>query len=235
MPHHECEVNLMPARRRALDPNQSELAAFAFDLRKLGEGKVPITLIADLESSHVSRAALYGALSGTRVPSYRTLSILLRYWIGVPVPSSGWSWDWIDRLTDSPEKATTREWMRRRDVLQGENVWAADRAKPITIAPPPEQIRFVEYLRAGLEVNGLLGGIYGENDWNGDLTVLVVSPQRLQRYFAFKELPTERSFRAIAAALEEWGGDVLELHSLWSQARAARVRDRRAARLAARR
>lgn len=37
----------MPARSKVPDPSEGPLQAFAYDLRKLGEGKTPIPYIVD--------------------------------------------------------------------------------------------------------------------------------------------------------------------------------------------
>ncbi|GEB60077.1 hypothetical protein GCM10017674_75610 [Streptomyces gardneri] len=60
------------------------LQAFAYDLRELGRGKASVAWIAGHEETSVSRAALYAALSGTRLPTAETVSTLLRWWAGSP-------------------------------------------------------------------------------------------------------------------------------------------------------
>jgi len=74
----------MPAPPRIPDRDAGALQAFAYDLRELGERKVPIPYIADRSQGNPSRAAFYAALSGTRLPSRATIAALLQWWAGEP-------------------------------------------------------------------------------------------------------------------------------------------------------
>src|ERR1044072_2639194 len=110
----------MPARPRIPDPQKGDLEAFAFDLRELGVGKVPVDWIAKQEDSMASRAALYAAPSGTRGPEAPTGSTLLRWGAGsrdeerADTPARDPIWGWIQRLpADHEARREVSEWKAR--------------------------------------------------------------------------------------------------------------------------
>src|SRR4051794_6175457 len=122
----------MPAHPRIPNPQEGPLQAFAYDLRELGEGKASVAWIADHEETTASRAALYAALSGTRLPMRETVSTLLRWWAGDPAVEerdeeenyfTELTWAWINRLPqDSEKRRFASEWRTRyqrlaRDIL----------------------------------------------------------------------------------------------------------------------
>lgn len=236
----------MPARRRALDPTRSDLEAFAKDLRALGSGKAPIPHIAK-HSPGVSRAALYAALSGQRVPSARTLSTLLRWWIAGSASNKeadeddweedwgeetdkGWAWDWVDRLpSDHPGREMAYEWGSRRDWLIDErDGWCSERAEPATIGVPAEQQRFIESLRQVLKSVGILDDDRRRSHWE-DRRWAARRTQRIRRYLDGECIPTEASLIRLLEGVRTQ--DITILLSMAEGARAARVRDRRIARI----
>lgn len=236
----------MPARRRQIDPTRSAVEAFANDLRTLGVGQASIPHIAE-HSPDVSRAALYAALSGRRVPSSKTLSTLLRWWIGPEALHSfnddegywdgtsqwGPDWAWLDLLDRShPQWASIMDWMHRRASLADE-MRPTLTADPVTIPVPPEQQVFIESLRQALQSSGLLDARPPAGYWELRRVESRLE-KRLQRYLNGECLPTESSlFMLLDGTVDPREYDNL-LH-LSDEARAARVRDRRAARHARKR
>ncbi|WP_157880082.1 hypothetical protein [Streptomyces natalensis] len=224
----------MPARQRPVDPRRDELAAFAHDLRKLSAGKATVPYISAREPK-VSRAALYAALSGLRLPSARTLSTLLRWWAVEPplTPDPGaWPWNWVQKLpSDSPAVAIANQWIDRRDDLAGERLWPADRAAPVTIPPPTEQLRFAAELGRVLEARGLLPGVLIWDDFYEEWHT-AVSGHQIQRYLNHRVIPSDDTLAVLLSVDEEDLEDLPHLLLLARAARAARVRGRRAARQA---
>jgi hypothetical protein len=229
----------MPARPRIPNPQEGPLQAFAYDLRELGEGKASVAWIAEHEETTVSRAALYAALSGTRLPKAETVSTLLRWWAGDPTieePDEDDyliepTWAWIDRLPRDHEKRRfASEWRTRyrrlaRGIL-GEREFRA-RAAPVAIDVPPEQQRFIR------ELNDLIGKTGLEDElW------LLMGPHtpRAERYLAGESIPTNDLCMVLAYRLAEFIPDSrfedlgTRLMRSAEVARLARVRDRRIAR-----
>ena len=84
-----------------------------------GEGKVSVPWIVRQGETTVSRAALYAALSGTRLPKRETVSTLVRWWAGNPLDEldlgspelddpdyyvdGDAAWFWIHRLPSEHE------------------------------------------------------------------------------------------------------------------------------------
>lgn len=240
----------MPAHPRIPDPAAGPLAAFAYALRQLGEGKLSIPTIA--ERSGVSRAALYAALSGTRCPSSKTVATLIRWWAGDPAAEYEMDrdhladpvWGWAVLLPlGHPGREANASWEGRylrlvRELNEGRVHRQA--AAPVSIAVPPEQQRFID------ELQGLIGSTGLEDSrWLlfGELNRKVTS------YLAGNCLPERRNIsRIVMACLEARGfeldpdgpdddeGWALEFDTtevfdeLVAEARVARARERRKAR-----
>ena len=232
----------MPASRRQIDPKRSALEAFAHDLRALGVGRASVPHMAK-HSPDVSRAALYAALSGRRVPSPKTLSTLLRWWLGGRdafrengeegdywEEDSSWGpeWAWLDLLTtDHRNWSSILGWMHRRAALADERRPALT-AEPVAIPTPPEQDLFIEELRRALQNGGLLDTHLPASHWE-DRRADSRQEQRLQRYLNGERIPIDESLERLL-----WGlvseREIERLLALAEAARGARVRDRRAAR-----
>ncbi|HEY9504944.1 MAG TPA: hypothetical protein VIQ27_03140 [Gemmatimonadales bacterium] len=226
----------MPARPRIPNPQEGPLQAFAYDLRELGEGKVSVVWIADHEETAVSRAALYAALSGTRLPRGKTVSTLLRWWAGDPAMEepdeeedyfTGLTWAWIDRLVQDHEKRRfANEWRTRYERL-ARDIWRErerhPKAERVTIAVPPEQQRFIR------ELNALIGKAGLEDE----LWLLGQYTPRVERYLAGESIPTDCMCWRLAHRLSEFipDSDLSDLNIRLTRsaegARLARVRDRR--------
>ncbi|MDN3262885.1 hypothetical protein QWJ26_24375 [Streptomyces sp. CSDS2] len=229
----------MPARPRIPDPQEGPLQEFAYALRELGEGKASVGWIADHDETTVSRAALYAALSGTRLPTRETVSTLLRWWAGDPTIEqpeeeeayfTKLPWAWIGRLPQDHEKRRfANEWRTRyqrlaRDIL-GEREFRP-RAERVTIAVPPEQQRFIKELGALVEKAGLEDALW----------LLGKDTPRMERYLAGESIPTNETCWRMAYRLAEFIADAdhvalrKRLVRSAEVARLARVRDRRIAR-----
>lgn len=230
----------MPARPRIPNPQEGPLQAFAYDLRELGEGKASVGWIAEHEETTVSRAALYAALSGTRLPTRETVSTLLRWWAGDPAMErrdaeedyfTELTWAWIDRLPQDHEKRRfANEWRTRyqrlvRDI-RGEREFRP-RAERVTIAVPPEQQRFIEELDALIEKTGLEDELW---------LLLGGDTPRVERYRAGESIPTDDMCWRLAHRFVAFIPDMdlsdlaIRLARSAEVARLARVRDRRIAR-----
>lgn len=231
----------LPAHPKIPDPLQGPLQAFAHALRMRGRGKVSVAWIAGHDETEVSRAALYAALSGTRLPAAATVSTLLRWWAGDPASEGArltrlYDDDpvlsWVDRLPLGHEgRDTMNAWTSRYNDLVDE-VRAArtrPRAPRVSITAPPEQQRFVKELTALIEATEL-----GEELW-----LLGTWHSRVDRYLDGKAIPTDDTCRELAKRLVSFTRDadqdsvtaVLErLRAAAQVARAARARDRRTAR-----
>ncbi|MGW1192439.1 hypothetical protein [Streptomyces sp. NPDC002559] len=240
----------MPARSRIPDPSTGALAAFAYDLRQLGAGKIPIPAIA--ERSYVSRAALYAAISGTRLPSSKTVATLIRWWAGDPSAESKMDedhlsdpvWGWTVLLPrDHPAQKTISNWERRyRDLVRELDEGRVHRpaAAPVRIAIPPEQQKFIDELQRLIDSTGLQ-----DSRWLlfGELNRKVTS------YLAGNCLPEHRNISRIVMTCLETQGFELDpdgpdddegwdlafetmerLEELVAEARVARARERRKAR-----
>ncbi|MEU7553137.1 hypothetical protein AB0B01_12445 [Streptomyces sp. NPDC044571] len=225
----------MPARWSPVDPSQSELEAFASDLRKLGRGKASVAYIADSEP-RVSRAALYAALSGRRLPKRKTVSTLLRWWIPTPpVRTDGGEpdWEWIYGIKDSETAAVASNWMERHSALLDQRqAWPANRRAPVLIAVPPEQQRFIEKLRETLEKYNLLDGVWDWDDYEQEFAT-IVSAHNVERYLTGRAIPTDDTIsRRLLYYVPDaqMGGVLFDLVRLAQDARRARVRSRRLAR-----
>ncbi|MFD4347454.1 hypothetical protein ACFWQ6_21785 [Streptomyces coelicoflavus] len=227
----------MPARPRIPDPKEGPLQAFAYDLRELGEGKVSVAWIAEHEGTRVSRAALYAALSGTRLPRAKTVSPLLRWWAGDPTleePDRSFSlpeppsWAWIDRLPrDHEKRRLANEWQTRYQQLAREILGEREfrpRAAQVAIDVPLEQLRFIRELNDLIDKTGL-----GDELW----LVLGKHAPRVERYLAGKSIPTRLACGNLASGLAEFIPDARFHDLFWrlmrsaDAARLARVRDRR--------
>lgn len=228
----------MPARPRVPDPEHGLLQAFSYDLRELGEGKVSIPWIAGHEDTVVSRAALYAALSGTRLPTAETVSTLLRWWAGSPADEllelqDDWPrpWDWIDRLPQHHEgRRLGDQWLARyvrlsRQVRKDRG--PLPKAAPVVIGMPEEQRIFIAELRSLIERTGL----------GSDLWLLFGSgATRVERYLAGETIPTARSCLLLEHRLEPFFPEDdnppvgVRLWNAAQSARAGRARARRIAR-----
>ncbi|MDW8803702.1 hypothetical protein P1P68_02480 [Streptomyces scabiei] len=235
----------MPAHPRIPNPQEGPLQEFAYDLRQLGEGKVSVPWIAEHEETAVSRAALYAALSGTRLPKSKTLSTLLRWWAGNPADEQhldedelddfeyfrDHTWSWIDFLPSSHEgRRLGLEWqMRYLKLLRAsdEEREFSRRAPRVTIDPPPEQQRLIK----------VLNDLIGKTGLQDELWLLFgASALRIERYLAGEAIPNEGSCWLIANKCAGFAPDVdyfddgRRLEKAAEVARLARVRDRRIAR-----
>lgn len=231
----------MPARVRIPNPDDGPLQAFAYDLRELGVGKAPIGWIAGHEETHASRAALYAALSGTRLPTEVTLGVLLRWWVGNPADElrsrssfDNPAWGWIDRLPPDHEgRQLVRAWRSRYRGLErkidGERE-GRSKAPSVVIDLPEEQERFIAELKRLIEKTGL-----EDEAWLvfGHMTLAV------NRYLSGKTIPMDRACYDVAFYLADFlparsdAPQVAErLIRLAEDARAGRARERRLARLA---
>lgn len=229
----------MPARPRIPDPQEGELQAFAYDLRELGEGKASVAWIAEHEETTVSRAALYAALSGTRLPKAETMSTLLRWWVGDPTleePDEDDyliepTWAWINRLPRDHEKRRfANEWRTRYQRLARDILFEREfrpRAAHVAIDVPPEQQRFI----------GELNDLIGKTGLEDELWLLLGTyTPRAERYLAGESIPTNDTCWVLAHRLAEFIPDSdfedlgIRLVRSAEVARLARVRDRRIAR-----
>jgi hypothetical protein len=227
----------MPARPRIPNPQEGPLQEFAYDLRELGVGNVSVVWIAEREDTRVSRAALYAALSGTRLPKAATVSTLLRWWVGDPAlerPDQEDyldTWDWIDRLPPGHEKRRfANAWRTRYQRLARDLLFEREfrpRAPQVVIDVPPEQQRFIR------ELNDLIGKTGLEDElW----LLLGAYTPRVERYLAGESIPTNdtcwRLAHRLAVFIPDSRSDDLGTRLMRSAevARLARVRDRRIAR-----
>ncbi|MFD5899678.1 hypothetical protein [Streptomyces sp. NPDC060366] len=229
----------MPAHPRIPNPQEGELQLFAYDLRELGEGKVSVAWIAGHQETTASKAALYAALSGTRLPKSETVSTLLRWWAGDPANEDPDLddyylepiWSWIDRLPHDHEgRQLADQWRNRyqrltRDVLDKRGF--RPRAARVDIAVPPEQQRFIK------ELNDLIGKTGLEDEpW----LLFGSFCFRVERYLAGESIPTDDTCRTLTERVASFVPDLDRLdvgrRMMLSAAvaRAARVRDRRIAR-----
>jgi hypothetical protein len=234
----------MPTPPKIPNPQEGPLQEFAYALRELAGGKASVAWIAGHEETAVSRAALYAALSGERLPKAETVSTLLRWWAGDPTIEEGDdddyytepTWAWIDKLPPDHEKRRfANQWRARyqslaREVL-GEREFTA-RAERVGIPVPVEQQRFIE------ELEGLIARTGLEDDlW----LLLGASSFAAKRYLEGKTIPTDETCWRLATRLTQFipGADVLDVRNRLVRsaevARAARVRDRRLARESRRR
>lgn len=237
----------MPAKPKIPDPRDGALREFSYDLRKLGHGKRSIAFIAEVSEGAVSRAALYAAMSGTRLPSVDTIATLLRWWAGDPAaeePSPGSfggdlnglmeiGWEWIERLpVTHPGRKAGMEWRRRYYRLDSairRQRGAASKASAVKIRVPEEQQQFIKALRDLVEETGLYWErwlLFGERT------------RRFDSYLAGERIPQWETLYEIVLACakhtEKNKEDALRLFDrfkyLADEARAARARDRRIAR-----
>ncbi|MGW2302419.1 hypothetical protein [Streptomyces sp. NPDC001809] len=227
----------MPARWSPVDPSLGEVEAFAADLRELGRGKTPVSFIADAEPG-VSRAALYAALSGRRLPRRKTVAALLRWWIpAAPVRAvpEEWEWDWVYGLRDKETAEVASRWMERHaELSEKRRERPTRRSEPVVIGEPPEQRRFIEKLRKVLEEHDLIEGVMS---WDGcyERWVTDVSSHNIQRYLAGAAIPEDDTIGSLLAVVpeeEQVAELLLDLVRLAQEARRARVRSRRIARAA---
>ncbi|MEU6594696.1 hypothetical protein ABZ923_36795 [Streptomyces sp. NPDC046881] len=230
----------MPARPRIPDPQEGQLQLFAYELRELGEGKVSIGWIAGHEQTTVSKAALYAALSGTRVPTERTLSTLLRWWAGNPADEADDIdetyiepvWAWIERLPrDHEGRRLATAWrarlrsLARRIELERERVPKAER---VVIAVPREQQRFIAELTRLIKLTGL----------EDELWLMLGSfSSRVERYLAGEAIPTDSTCWLLVERLIDFLPQevdpmdaLLRLRRSAEVARTGRARERRVAR-----
>ncbi|MEU7222327.1 hypothetical protein [Streptomyces chrestomyceticus] len=228
----------MPAHWKIPDPEEGPIQAFAYDLRQLGAGKPPIAWIAEHRETQVSKAALYAALSGTRLPSHQTLGTLLRWWVGNPADEDPGAddfdhpaWAWMHRLPpshDGLDQAWTWRTLHAELIMEAsEKRRLQGRSPQVSIELPREQQRFIRKLRHLIDSTDL-----GDAPWLlfGHLA------SRVERYLAGDSIPTDESCRKLARRLDRFIPDL----SYWevsdllidtaTVARAARARDRRLAR-----
>ncbi|MFF1401237.1 hypothetical protein ACFVZD_47045 [Streptomyces sp. NPDC058287] len=203
------------------------------------------------ERGNVSRAALYAALSGKHVPSRATVGMLVRWWAGEPsaelTPDDDDyfrdpDWGWIELLPQGHEGRTKGlEWWRRYDRLRRETEEGKayrEPTAPVNISVPQEQQRFIEGLEKLIESTGLKDDrwlLFGSFD------------RKVTRYLEGDLLPQGQSCQKIVmACCPHIGIDLSDdedveafdrvlsmerdLEKLVEEARAARTRDRRAAR-----
>lgn len=231
----------MPARPRIPKPEEGALQAFAYDLRQLGAGQVSVGWIAGHHGTEVSRAALYAALSGRRLPTEMTVGTLLRWWAGKPDAeraadrnASDPAWGWIERLPDGDDaRLLAEEWRRRYQLLSSRKLEVRPKLRKapyVRIEVPPEQHAFIEQLKAVIRKTGLI-----EERW------LLFDKQtlRIERYLAGVTIPTDGICDWIARRCVKFvsKGEHLDmvdaadrLRASAALARTARARDRRIAR-----
>ncbi|MGW1807167.1 hypothetical protein [Streptomyces sp. NPDC002078] len=229
----------MPARPRIPDPKEGPLQEFAYDLRELGAGQVSVAWIAGHEETTVSRAALYAALSGTRLPRRETVGTLLRWWVGNPADEdpeatvySEPSWAWIDRLPAVHEgRQSGIQWRDRYRKLvrkvEGERDFIP-KAPRVAIAVPPEQQRLINELKDLISKTGL-----PDERW---LVFGAMTP-RVERYLAAEVIPTKEMCWQIAERCDPFTPFEVDFYDVGRRlemaaelARHARARDRRIAR-----
>jgi transcriptional regulator with XRE-family HTH domain len=75
----------MPRRSRTIDQESGPLALFALDLRKLRDQapahqQLSVDRVADLAGGKTSRASIFAALAGKRLPSRETLAAMVAAW-----------------------------------------------------------------------------------------------------------------------------------------------------------
>lgn len=236
----------MPARPKIPDPADGPLQAFAFDLRQLGAGKAPVAWIAGHHETQVSRAALYAALSGTRISAAQTVGTLLRWWAGNPPEESGpihpWTdlaLEWMDRLpAGHAGRKVGAEWRARHERLAREQFEHAgrqfrDKPLPVVIDLPPEQRAYIEALLSLIRQTGLEGEMW--------LLFGYHVAGKVETYLAGRCVPTdglnESIVRACVRHIDGGASRYLRtldrLNYLAHRARAGRARERRIARLAA--
>ncbi|MFI5526677.1 hypothetical protein [Streptomyces platensis] len=230
----------MPARPRIPDPEQGPLQRFAYDLRELGQGKVSVGWIAGHEQTTVSRAALYAALSGTRLPTSETISALLRWWAGNPADEVlgldetyvESTWAWVERLPrDHEGRRLAAEWRTRhlsiaRRIEQEREY--RPKAQRVTITAPREQERFITELNNLLQLTGLEDELW---------LILGSYSSKVERYLAGEAIPTEVSCWALVEVLIDFLPQDVDplnvttrLTTSAEAARAGRARQRRIAR-----
>lgn len=233
----------MPAHPKVPDPTAGKLEEFAFDLRHLGEGKKSIPYIARQEG--VSPAALYAALSGTRLPEARTIGALIRWWAGDPAAETPeprtaseeeYLWWWWARLPPAnPAWIQVEKWQLRYDRLR-RDIQAQREGKPVAqpvqIPPPAEQQLFINALQSLIEATGL-----GDSRWllfeNGRIR------RRVESYLDGTQIPGElQLFPIVRTCLKHVEADEGKITTSWQRlehladdARSARRRDRRIARI----
>jgi hypothetical protein len=227
----------MPARPRIPDPSAGPLQEYAYDLRQLGHGKASVAWIAGHEQTDVSRAALYAALSGTRLPLWRTTSTLLRWWAGNPTeegeirPSGSYvpNAEWAERLPLSHEgrRLVDDWWMRHIELGLVRASEQAEPAPSVTIAVPAEQKVLIGQLRALIRRTGLEDELW---------LLFGADTARVERYLAGRTIPTKTS----CVRLADQVGDFIPNFDFYDAserllraaeaARTGRARDRRIAR-----
>ncbi|WP_116215296.1 hypothetical protein [Streptomyces olivoreticuli] len=196
--------------------------------------------IAARSSGTASRAALYAALSGNRLPSQATVATLLKWWVGDPLEEEGLAdlledphWGWIYRLPSAHEgRKAGLEWRdqyrRLTKAVQGERD-KQPAATSVTIPVPNEQQRFIAALRGVLEATGLQ-----ETRW----LLFGEHTRRVDSYLIGERVPQEQALRETVMTCTQYAEmsaeETLSLYHylayLADEARAARVRDRRIAR-----
>ncbi|MFD9000733.1 hypothetical protein ACFV0T_07095 [Streptomyces sp. NPDC059582] len=139
-----------------------------------------------------------------------------------------WAWAWVDKLArDHEGRSSIQEWIRRRDELAIGKA-PAQHAEPVAIPVPAEQMRFIEALRKMLQDNGLLNEPPPADLWEWR-RAQSRQAQRIQRYLSGEYIPADESLARLLAGIVD-GHQLDSLGEMASEARAARVRDRREAR-----
>ncbi|WP_153543395.1 hypothetical protein [Streptomyces sp. RB17] len=196
--------------------------------------------IAGHEATTASRASLYAALSGTRLPKKETVGTLLRWWAGNPADEQ-WSsddllyaepaWAWIGWLPADHEGRTLAvQWKDRytrlvQKVESGRQF--TPRAPRVSIAPPPEQQRVIDELKRLLGMTRL-----DDQLWLifGSLTF------RVESYLKGKTIPSDDMCWTIVERCKSFAPSLdyvragQRLLAAVEVARSARARDRRIAR-----
>ncbi|MGW6917340.1 hypothetical protein ACWGB8_26440 [Kitasatospora sp. NPDC054939] len=222
---------------------------FALELRALLD---PVDVPIVSGDTGVSPAAIYAALSGTRVCSDRTLSALLRaHFTGLhqtPLPAKDpWPWVWTAFATVHQFELIDRL-SQRRQIIESSSR-SVPRGPAVSIGLPQDHRRFVQILRRHLpnaeeDLLKLSTLLSRDRSSDEDSTVDSVMPggpkagernitlKRLQGFLRGSRIPNERTLSRIIHALPDLTDDsnrVLELRDTAKRARAARARARHAA------
>ncbi|WP_405653512.1 hypothetical protein OG581_26675 [Streptomyces sp. NBC_01386] len=135
-------------------------------------------------------------------------------------------WSWLDQVEGI--EVDLAEWLITERTLLVSRSDRPPRKAPVEISTPREQELFIESLHAAL----LEGGLLDEQEPAGWYEARLAQERkaaRIQRYLQGPSIPTDKSLIALLVSVTT-GPRLDTLLDLAAEARAARVRDRRAAR-----